>query len=946
MRPRPPITARAGVLARAIFVIALLFAPVVALAQTAEVRGTVTDNTGGVLPGVSVTVQHEATGIARTLITDDQGSFRAPALQPGPYVVKAELTGFTTELRRMTITVGEVADVRISLSLGSLEESVEVSAAAIAVETSKSDLSGVVDQEQLAELPVLSRGFVGLAQLLPGGGPSRTGDGRFGIQTAFGGTNVRSMYSMQIDGGNMDHPIYGFAIVSVNQDAVQEFRVLRNQFDAEYSRAGTAVVNVVTRSGTNDLHGQFSYFGRDDRFNSKNAFAKAKPPFDSARVSGTFGGPIARNRAFYFGALEYLRENSVRIIALNPSNPFASRFNGVYGNGRRQKTGLAKIDYTLNPQHAFSVRYLHDNQDIFETYELAENTSLDVNDISTRWNWTIGASMFNTVTFQFLDQDTQRFQMAKEAQQIRPSMTFGKSPNLPQGFPRKRYGLTQTFFWAPGRHAAKAGFSLAREDLDYDADYYGAGVWQFQTDRPFDAADPTTYPTKFTVGSGLRTENYRNTEWGFFVQDDIKVRPNLTVNLGLRYDFDSNLRSNDFISALLDDPQFRGLDTMVTAPRGNDLNNVQPRLGVAWDVRGDGTTVVRGGYGLYSARNRPWFNIRGQVVSKQFTAEVTDPSLLRFYPDQKAALGGRTLEDFIRTAGGRALYLPGDDLNLPFVHSATVGVARALWANSTIEVDLIHQVQKDLQTGRDANLPARGPLSSNPRPYPQFSSVTLINALTDSTYDALQAQFKSRWKGTRWQVSYTWAKAISRGTNDNASYNTDPWHTFGNDDNGLDENDRRQALSVSAILPLPWGVQLAAIVSLRNGNPWDITTGIDNDGDGNRQDRPAGLVKNAGGRKNDANLAIINAYRESRRLVPITMDRLALSSGDRVLDLRLTKQFQVGPRLRIDGFLEAYNLLNAVNYENPTGVISSASFAVRTAARDARQVQWGARVQF
>jgi len=925
---------------------ALCLLPALVHAQTAEVRGTVTDNTGGVLPGVSVSIQHEGTGIARTLVTDDQGAFRAPALQPGPYVVKAELQGFGTEARRMVITVGEVAEIKIALAVGNVTETVEVSAAVVGVETSKSDLSGVVDQEQLAELPVLSRGFVGLAQLLPGGGPARTGDARFGIATAFGGTNVRSMYSMQIDGGNMDHPIYGFAIVSVNQDAVQEFRVLRNQFDAEYARAGTAVVNVVTRSGTNDLHGQVSYFGRDDKLNSKNAFATVKPPFDSARVSGTMGGPIARNKAFFFGGLEYVRENSVRIIALNATNPFASRFNGVYDNGRRQKTGQAKIDYTRNPQHSFSLRYLYDNQDIFETYELAENTSLDVSDIAAQWNWSLGGSMLNNVVFQFLDQDTQRFQTTQEAQQIRPSMTFGKSPNLPQGFPRKRYGLSQTFFWAPGRHATKVGMRMAYENLDYDADYYGAGVWQFNTDRAFVATDPTTYPTKFTVGSGLRTENYRNTEWGFFAQDDIKLRSNLTVNLGIRYDFDTNLRSNAFIESLLADPQFKGLENLVKAPRGNDLNNFQPRVGVAWDLAGNGRTVLRGGYGLYSGRNRPWFNIRGQVVSSQFTAEVTDANLLKFYPDQKAVLGGRTLEDFIKTAGNRALYLPGDDLNLPYVQSATVGIAKALWADTTIEVDLIHQVQKDLQTGRDANLPARGPLASNPRPYPQFSSVTLIRPLTDSTYDALQAQFKSRWKGSRWQISYTFAKAISNGTNDNASFNTDPWNTFGNDDNGLDENDRRQALSVSAIVPLPYGVQVAAILSLRTGNPWDITTGIDNDGDGNRQDRPAGLVKNAGGRESTTNLAIINAYRESRRLAPITMDQLALTSGDQVFDLRMTKQFSLGPRFKIDGFLEAYNLLNAVNYENPTGVISSASFAVRTTARDARQVQWGARIQF
>lgn len=265
---------------------------------------------------------------------------------------------------------------------------------------------------------------------------------------------------------------------------------------------------------------------------------------------------------------------------------------------------------------------------------------------------------------------------------------------------------------------------------------------------------------------------------------------------------------------------------------------------------------------------------------------------------------------------------------------------------TSIEIDLIHQTQKDLQTGRDANLPAQGPLRTYPRPYPQFSSVTLINSLTDSTYDALQAQLRRRFEGSTWQVSYTWSKAISHDTNDNALFNTDPWKTFGNDDRGLDENDRRHALSVSVIAPLPWQVQLAAILSLRSGNPWDITAGVDLDGDGNNQDRPAGLVKNAGGVRSDGNLAIINAFRQSRNLAPITIEQLARTSRDRVLDLRATKQFRVGPNARFDVFLEAYNLFNTVNYENPTGSITSGSFTAYTIARDARQIQWGARFQF
>ena len=923
------------------------FIPTLALAQTAELRGVVSDSSGAVLPGVTVSIRQEATGVERAVVTDDQGAFRVPALQPGPYAIESTLMGFGKDARKIVLTVGQVADVRVTLTVGALEETVQVVGAsgAVEIETTKSDLSAVVDQEQLAELPVLNRGFVGLAQLLPGGGPARTGDSRFGINTAFGGTNVRSMYSMQIDGGVMDHPIYGFAIVNVSQDAVQEFRVLRNQFDAEYSRAGTAVVNVVTRSGTNDLHGQVSYFGRDDELNAKNAFARTKPPFDSARVSGTAGGPLLRNKTFFFGALEYSRQNSVRIIALPATNPFASQFNGVYPNGTRSRLGQAKVDYTANPRHAFTGRYLYANDDIVEDYELAENTALDFSDVSMNWNWTLGSATLNSLVVQYLDQDTQRFQLTPDTQVIRPSFTSGRSPNLPQGFPRKRYTVNDTFFWAPGRHAMKFGMRMSYEDLSYNADYYGAGVWQFNTDRPFVRMDPATWPTKFTLGSGPATKNYRNTEWGFFAQDDVRLG-DLTVNLGLRYDFDSNLRSPDMIAALLANPQFAGLENLVTAARKNDLNNIQPRFGFAWDIRGDGATVVRGGYGLYSGRNRPWFNIRGDVVSNQFTAEITDPNLLQFYPDQGAALGGRTLEDFIRTAGGRALYLPGDDLNLPYVRSATVGVAKLLPGEMTLEVDLIHQVQKDLQTGRDANLPARGPLTTNPRPYPQFSSVTLIDSLTDSTYDALQTQLRRRFKGTTWQVSYTLSKAISNDTNDNASFNTDPWNTFGNDDRGLDENDRRHSLSMSVIAPLPWQIQLATIVSLRSGNPWDITAGVDLDRDGNNQDRPAGLVKNAGGTESEGNLAIINSFRQSRSLAPITMEQLTRTSRDRVVDLRATKQFRIAARSRFDVFLEAYNLLNSVNFESPSGVITSGSFATYTTARDARQIQWGARFQF
>ena len=930
-----------------LLVAAAIAFPTSARAQNAELRGAVTDESGGALPGVTVMIRNTETGADRNLVTDSGGLFRAPALQPGKYRVSAELQGFRTQNRDLTLTVGENADIRLVMAVGQVSESVTVVGTAATIETTKSDLSGVVTEKQLTELPVLNRGFVGLAQLLPGGGPAISGDARFGIQTAFGGSNVRSMYTLLVDGSDMDHPIYGFAVVNVSQDAVQEFRVLRNQYDAEYSRAGTAVVNVLTRSGTNDWRGMGSYYGRDASLNARNAFATAKPPFDSTRFSGTFGGPIVQNKAHFFGAVERLRQNSVQIIALPAANPFASTWNGVYGNANNETTIDGKVDSQLNPNHTVNLRYLHDNLAQPSDYALAEQYTNKAHDLSSTWNWNLSSSALNTVYAGYLDQDTLRFQSTPDSQVIRPSFTAGRSPNLPQGFPRKRVRLNETFFWAPGQHALKFGTRMAHEILDYAADYYGAGVWEFNSDRPFSAADATTWPFRYTTGSGPETKEYRNTEWGFFTQDDWRVSSRLTLNLGLRYDFDTNLRSNDFIGQLLADPQFAGLDRLVTAPRGNDYTHLQPRAGFAWDTRGSGALVVRGGWGLYAVRNRPWFNIRGQVVSSQFTAEVTNAALLKAFPDRTAVLGGKSVADYIKTAGGRALYLPGDNLDLPTVNNVTLGFATKLFANTTLEVDGIHQKQSHLQTGHDANLPSAGPLATNPRPFPQFGTVTLIDGTTTSWYDALQSSFRSRYKSATFQVSYTLARSISDGTNDNANTSTDPWNTFGNNDRGIDENNRTHALSWSSIFQMPFGVQLSAIVSFRTGNPWNITAGQDLNGDGVNVDRPAGLVKNAGGWASDANLAIINAYRVSRGRTPITIEQLTQDSGDRLVDLRLMKQLVLGRRhSRLDLFFEAYNLLNTVNYENPSGNLTSTSFAVRTVARDPRQLQWGARVSF
>jgi len=940
-------------------------------AQTAEIIVNVTDSSGAVMVNVPVVIANTDTGVARSYKTDTAGLAAVPGLQPGPYKISAEFDGFSRQERVMTITVGQVATVNVVLLPAGDTQTVDVqSESGLEVETSKADVSGVVTRQQLNDLPVINRGFIGLAQLLPGGGPSLSTDARFGNQTSFGGSNVRSGYSVLIDGAAMDHPIYGMAIVDVNQDAVQEFRVLHYQYDAEYSRAGSAVVDVVTRSGTNSYDGMFSYFGQDQALNARNYYATSQPPFSETHTSGTIGGPIIKDKTHFFFADEYLKQNNSYIESLPASNPFASQFNGTYPGYTDEKTIQAKVDHTLNEKNNFFIRYLWEKQIIRTDYQLTDNYNIAFNDGLLQWEHIFSPAELNNAQLEYMDQNTLRYQTATGPEIIRPSFTSGTPPNLPQAYPRRRIGVNDTFYLTKGRHTMKMGTRMAYEDLHQRGNFYGAGVWTFNTNTAFDPNNSATYPVAYTIGSGASDKKYENAELGYFFQDDIKFS-RLTLNVGLRYDLETNLRDNRYLRHLMDDTvDFPGLDKYVSVSRGNYLRAIQPRLGLAYDLRGNGRTVIRAGYGGYAARNRPFFDTQMQSTDDNFTVQITNPKLLATYPSQTAVLGGLTLQQYVALNGGRSLYLVGDNLNIPYVYEMTLGVEKALFRNTVLTVDGIRQIQTGLQTGHDGNLPSIGPLSTHPRPQPQFGSVSIFNSTTSSYYSALQAQLKSQYKRASVQLAYTWAKVISDGLDDNTAAISDPFSVYGNNDRGLDEEDRRSALALTSSLNLPFGIQASGIVSLLTGPPWNITYGKDLDGDGNTQDRPAGLPKNAGGQRKSEFLNIINTARTSTTsitlpsgfvvpamnaancasanscLAPVTMAQMTQSTGQEKIDLRVAKGINFGERYHLDLFMEGYDIFNTPSFLAPSGAISSPAFLIRTTANNPRQMQWGARFTF
>jgi hypothetical protein len=329
-----------------------------ALAQAvANVGGTVTDESGARMPGVTVTVLNKANGATQVLVTGPEGNYRAVALQPALYDIKTELAGFAPQSRTVTLTVGADATVDFKLAIAAVAESVTVSGSAPVIEVAKSELSSVVLSDQVNTLPTIGRNFLELAQLLPGSGPDNSSVQFFNPTKFEGVADQRNGWTSLIDGGDIDDAIWGSSTVNFTQEGVQEFRVLRNQFDTEYGGALSAVVSVVTKSGTNKYSGSAMYFGRDQALEAKNFFASTKPPFSQKRFGGSFGGPIAVNKTHFFAAFEDNKVDTSRIIALPASNPFAAQENGVFASGVKNYMFDTKVDHQFSDSESLTVRY-------------------------------------------------------------------------------------------------------------------------------------------------------------------------------------------------------------------------------------------------------------------------------------------------------------------------------------------------------------------------------------------------------------------------------------------------------------------------------------------------------------------------------------------------------------------------------------------------------------
>ena len=944
------LTRLAGIAAVACALVAASTAPAMAQVVGANLSGRIVDEGGGALPGVTVTITNKANGSEQVTVTNGEGIYRVIALQPAPYIVKAELAGFGVSTRETVLTIGANATLDLRMGVAALEESITVSASSPLIEVTRAAPTSTIVESQIQALPVLERNFLALAQLMPGAAPNYTS--KFS-RVKFGGpADQRNGYTTIVDGGDLDDAIWGDPTVNISQDAVQEFKVFRNQFDAQYGAALAAVVTVATKSGTNALHGTGYFFGRDDSFNATNAFQKTKPVYGQQRAGGSAGGPLVRNRTHFFSAYEYTNVEKENIIALPSRNPFATQENGVFPATSREHLLVAKVDHRLNDRSSFFVRYAFDDQYATRTNNKVSSDSANVNDSSKmhstigEQNWVLSNTTVNTFRAHFMWNEVATLPVTIGVPQIvRPSVTTGQNWTSPQFFPRSRFQIFETLYKTAGRHDLKFGADYTYAKHSYDAHFYESGYWQFTTDAPFDRNNSATFPFAF-VQQTTGKYDYNSHILAGYVQDDWRVSDNVRLNLGLRYDLDTNLRMNDVYQTVLADPAYAGLDNFVSNNRGTDANNLQPRLGVTYDVSGTGTFVARAGWGIYITRNRHYFGLTAQDRLIGTAVRIQDPAQLQHYPDISAVLGGKSLTDYVAGGAARSIYIIPDDYELPESRNTTVGFGWQINGSTGLDVDFVHAYGYNQLGGLDLNLPASGRLSAaNPRPVRNFTQVKSLENFTKSWYKAMETQFRTRFKGVdSLTVSYTLSGTTRDGVN---HYQTYPGTMRTPHERGYSEQDTRHNLSMSASTRLPYGVLFSGILRALSGTPFAVSAGFDIDGDGQTSnDRPAGLGITVGRDNVEESLKIINDLRATRKQAPITADALKLDPFVS-LDLRLTKEFSFTPDRRMELFLEGYNILNRVNYAGGgNGNLSSSSLLIRNRARDPRQVQLGARFSF
>ncbi|MBI4443163.1 MAG: TonB-dependent receptor, partial [Acidobacteria bacterium] len=794
---------------------------------TATISGTVKDTSEAVLPGVAVSIRNTQTGITRTITTDGQGRYTATNLAVGDYEVQSELQGFQTTVRSgIELTVGREAVVHFVLEVGAVAERIVVQAEAPMVDTTTSTVGGLVGTQQIEDLPINARSYDKLARLETGvafvkkaGSGSNAVGGRTEKMSIGGGRVTQNLFLM--DGTDISDKTGaspgGASSAALGMEAIREFRVLTSTYGAQYGRAVGGIVEVVTKSGTNELHGSGFYYHRNDNMDARNFFdGNKKPEFKRNQFGGSVGGPILRDKSFFFGSYEGLRERlGVTQIATVPDlgarsgnlgtagtvtvaeavKPYLSLFplpnrrlsfgNGtgeflsVFGQPVREDYFLLRGDHNFNPNFYLMGRYNFDDSALNQPHNPPVSFAAAVmrrQTVTLESTQILSPTLLNKVRFGLnrsvsldtnipaidipssLDWVPGRSLLTSGALVVRGMPQLGGQRFVPNGYSWTSFQYGDDVSYVRGRHSLKMGVGVQRIRYNHRGADAISGEYQFNSLSLF----LRKQPAQFLVQSvGTRDRWLRQTLFGTYIQDDIQLLRNLALNLGLRWEFVTSPVEIFGQSANLVDI----LDTEIAV--GNPFfetrkKNFSPRVGFAWDPMGKGTTSVRGGFGLFHDQPIPTYWYMVAQHNPPFVLRVDLRNNLNFPNDNVAAQGvtatdfrNLELRSFVFTGTGYAMqYNLSVQKQLPGDMVASVGYMGSQARK------LIRRSQANTKFGQ---LDANGEkffTPTEPRRNPSLGNVEQLKNDVNANYNALITSLRKRFAGGfQFQVSYTWAKA-------------------------------------------------------------------------------------------------------------------------------------------------------------------------------------------
>ena len=933
-----------------VVVVGLCGAPASAAAQEtvnyASVSGRVTDPQGAVVAGAQVSARQTETNIARTAVTDVEGRFRFPYLRLGPYDIVVRSQGFSDATRRLNLTVGSAFDLPIALKLEAVTESVTVAGTATVLESARSQIAGTVSQAEVASLPLNGRNFLDIALLVPGVSPTNVGGTQLFAETSAVpgvGLSVGSQRNFSnnfiVDGLSANDDAAGLSGMPYGVDAVDQFQVVTSGGQAELGRALGGYMNVVTKSGTNAARGDLYGYFRDDDFNGRNALSGTKLPMSQKQYGGSLGGPITRDRTFFFANAEQRLLDQTGLTTISDASaaivnarlaavgyPGSRVSTGVYPNPVHSVNVLGKIDHQFRTNDHFSVRYsLYDVTSSHSRGAGALNApsasaGLDNQDQTLAFSntLTLSPSTVNETRAQLAHSDL----LAPPTDPIGPAVSiagvasFGTSSGSPTGRLNKMYQVVNNLSHQARAHALRVGVDFLYNDDKITYPRSSRGAYTFSSLTNFLAG--TYNNAGFTQTFAETTVLQDNANIGIYAQDEWRATTSLTLNLGLRYDL-----------------QF--LETIDT-----DTNNVSPRLGFAWTPFGSQNTIIRGAAGLFYDRV-PLRAVANALLSAGNTIDLANLRQIgvSMSPTQAGApVFPNILAGVVPAVTLVNLTTMQAEMKNAYSQQASVEIERQIGDRNTVSVGYQYARGQDLIMAVNQNVPSCVASGTNNgcRPNPNYANNNQYSPVAASNYHGLHVSLQQRpGQWGYYRVSYTFSKSMNNVGENFFSSPIDPFDL--SKDWGRSDDDQRHRFVFTggvntSMAPardawelIAHGFQLSSMLQAYSALPFNITSGVT-------------TVQGTPGRP------IVDG-----EFIP---RNAGIGSDFFSMSLRVSRSFPIAGRVRLEGLAEVFNLTNRTNNitrntnfgpgaypSNP-----SPSFNQITAVGDPRTWQFALRVKF